>query len=124
MEELTSLRAIVVIAIILWPTLIVTYRLFLHPLAKIPGPRLAAATWLYEMYFDLYLGGKFVFELKRLHEVYGASLGNAESPTTVLTVIEGPSFESLQTKFTSMIQSFTMSSTRGEGNGLTEIHIR
>jgi hypothetical protein len=49
----------------------IVYRLYLHPLANVPGPRLAAATWLYEIYFDLYLGGQFVFEIGRLHEVYG-----------------------------------------------------
>jgi hypothetical protein len=49
----------------------ILYRLFLHPLSNVPGPRLAAATWLYEIYFDLYLGGKFVFEIGRLHDVYG-----------------------------------------------------
>jgi hypothetical protein len=49
----------------------VLYRLFFHPLANVPGPRLAAATWLYEIYFDLFLGGKFVFEIGRLHAIYG-----------------------------------------------------
>jgi hypothetical protein len=49
----------------------VVYRLFFHPLAKIPGPRIAAATWLYEIYFDFYLGGQFFSEIGRLHEIYG-----------------------------------------------------
>jgi hypothetical protein len=49
------------------------YRLYFHPLAAIPGPRLAAATWLYETYFDLFLGGRFVFEIGRLHEIYGTA---------------------------------------------------
>lgn len=30
-----------------------TYRLFLHPLSKYPGPRLAAASSIYEMYHDV-----------------------------------------------------------------------
>ncbi|OCK93440.1 cytochrome P450 [Cenococcum geophilum 1.58] len=47
------------------------YRLFFHPLANVPGPRLAAATWLYEVYYDLVQGGQFVFQLRRLHEKYG-----------------------------------------------------
>ncbi|KIV99166.1 uncharacterized protein PV09_09120 [Verruconis gallopava] len=47
------------------------YRLTLHPLAKIPGPKLAAATWWYERYFDLYLGAQFFKQIGKLHEQYG-----------------------------------------------------
>lgn len=50
----------------------VAYRLSpLHPLYAFPGPALARATYLYEMYFDLIKGGKYTHEIKRLHEVYG-----------------------------------------------------
>jgi hypothetical protein len=56
---------------LLLPLYTIVYRLYFHPLCKIPGPKLAAVTWLYEVYFDLYLGGQFVFEIGRLHETYG-----------------------------------------------------
>jgi hypothetical protein len=49
----------------------IIYRLYLHPLSKIPGPKIAAVTWLYEVYFDVWCGGKFVFEIGTLHEIYG-----------------------------------------------------
>jgi cytochrome P450 len=42
-----------------------------HPLSHIPGPKVAAATWLYEAWFDLILGGRYTNEIKRMHEVYG-----------------------------------------------------
>jgi hypothetical protein len=36
-------------------TLLAVYRLTLHPLARagIPGPKLAAATWLWEFYYEV-----------------------------------------------------------------------
>ncbi|PYH92813.1 putative benzoate 4-monooxygenase cytochrome P450 [Aspergillus ellipticus CBS 707.79] len=47
------------------------YRFFFHPLAHIPGPTLAKATYLFEWYYDLYLGGQLTFHLKDLHQKYG-----------------------------------------------------
>lgn len=47
------------------------YRLFFHPLRNFPGPKLAAATSAYEGYFNVIKTGMFIWELERLHNVYG-----------------------------------------------------
>lgn len=47
------------------------YRLFLSPLAGFPGPKLAALTGFYEFYYDFFKEGKYVFEIKKMHEQYG-----------------------------------------------------
>ena len=47
------------------------YRIYFHPLSKIPGPKLAAATHLVEFYYDVVRGGKFIWEIERMHEKYG-----------------------------------------------------
>jgi hypothetical protein len=50
---------------------LVVYRLFLHPLAKFPGPKIAAVSTLYEAYFEIVLKGQYSMEISRLHDVYG-----------------------------------------------------
>ncbi len=55
---------------------VVAYRLTLHPLARVPGPILAAATGAYEAYFQLVKdgGGRYWVEVDRLHDIYGSSM--------------------------------------------------
>ncbi|RAL15169.1 cytochrome P450 [Aspergillus homomorphus CBS 101889] len=47
------------------------YNLFLHPLCKIPGPRLAAATYLPEFYHDVVRHGLYIWEIDKMHQEYG-----------------------------------------------------
>jgi hypothetical protein len=50
----------------------VLYNLYQHPLAHIPGPKLAAATYLYQAYYAL-AGGKsrYYIKVSELHKKYG-----------------------------------------------------
>jgi hypothetical protein len=52
---------------------IAVYRLWLSPLAKFPGPRLAALSGGYEGYYDCIKdgGGMFYREIGRMHDKYG-----------------------------------------------------
>lgn len=51
--------------------LLVGYRLYLSPISAFPGSKLAAATGWYEFYYDFWLGGKYIFEIERMHKKYG-----------------------------------------------------
>jgi len=56
---------------ILYTTYVVIWRLYWSPLAQFPGPKFAAATFLYEFYYDIFQGGQFVFKKLELHKKYG-----------------------------------------------------
>ena len=47
------------------------YNLYLHPLRKIPGPKLAAMWSCYEFYFDVIKDGTYLWEIRRMHAKYG-----------------------------------------------------
>ncbi|ORY17344.1 cytochrome P450 [Clohesyomyces aquaticus] len=51
--------------------LLTLYRLFLHPLASFPGPKLAAVTSWYEAYYEIILQGQYSKKIGELHDVYG-----------------------------------------------------
>lgn len=61
----------IVTTIVLYYATVALYRLYLHPLAKFPGPKLAAVTRWYEGYYDLYLSGQYTFKIAELHRQYG-----------------------------------------------------
>ena len=80
----------------LFPLGILVYRLYLSPIARFPGPTLAACTGWYEAYYQLIQGGggRFTFHLQRLHDTYGknrvAALRMLSSVINVLTKVVGP----------------------------------
>lgn len=47
------------------------YRLYIHPLAKFPGPKLAAITYKYEFYYDGIKDGQYSNHIAELHKKYG-----------------------------------------------------
>lgn len=49
------------------------YRLYLHPLANVPGPKLAALTSWYELWYDCFKegGGQYAFKMREMHDAYG-----------------------------------------------------
>ncbi|KAM0162140.1 hypothetical protein ACHAQE_003868 [Botrytis cinerea] len=79
---------ILVTTFLVYQVTLVVYRLYFSPLAKFPGPKLAAASlWirsgkkkflkgekicpLYEFYYDVCCDGQLTFKIRELHEVYG-----------------------------------------------------
>lgn len=53
---------------------IVVKRLCFHPLSRVPGPKLAAATGWYEFYYDVIRNGAYSQQYLDFHEKYGESL--------------------------------------------------
>jgi hypothetical protein len=49
----------------------VFYNLYGHPLSHIPGPKIAAATYLYQTYYSLVGGSRYYIKIGELHDKYG-----------------------------------------------------
>lgn len=82
-------------AILIYFVTLAIYRVTLHPLAEFPGPKIAGKFWyfqeninchdefhcwhltpiaitsLYQAYYDVIKGGKYVWRLEELHKQYG-----------------------------------------------------
>ena len=70
-ESPSWLLAIMIIICVIWIVATTLYRLYISPLSRFPGPRLAALTSWYEFYHDCLKRGRFTWEIKRMHDQYG-----------------------------------------------------
>jgi len=66
--------ALLTVFCLIYTSVLAVYRLYFAPLAGFPGHRLAAATGWYEFWYDFVLGGKYIFEIEKMHKKYGKSL--------------------------------------------------
>lgn len=47
------------------------HRLYFSPVASFPGPKLAALTFWYEIYYDIIKHGRYTWKIMELHKHYG-----------------------------------------------------
>lgn len=75
LRELVSLRSLATGTALLFLYVFcqALYRLYFSPIAKFPGPKLAALTFWYEFYFDVVKRGRYLWEIAKMHEKYGPS---------------------------------------------------
>ncbi|OCL07147.1 putative P450 monooxygenase [Glonium stellatum] len=69
--ELHLILSVAFLAIFLFLISGAVYRLYLCPISSFPGPRLAALTFWYEFYYDVIQGGRYTWEIEKMHKKYG-----------------------------------------------------
>ena len=69
--ELSIAAITVALVLFAYRASVIIYRLYFHPLAHFPGPRLAAASTLYRAYYQCWKDGKLLHKTTQLHKVYG-----------------------------------------------------
>jgi hypothetical protein len=71
MEYLATNLPWLAAGVLVWLGALAAYRLYLSPLAKFPGPKLAALTGWYETYCDCMKDGSFWIQIEQFHKQYG-----------------------------------------------------
>lgn len=69
--HITALLLSLFAGVIAWLIGVVGYRVFFHPLAKVPGPPLAGLTYFYIFYFNVGKTSRLYAQIEKLHERYG-----------------------------------------------------
>lgn len=57
--------------LILYRSIETAYLVYFGPLSGIPGPKIAAATYWYEIYYDAYKPGLYWQVVREMHKKYG-----------------------------------------------------
>lgn len=73
MESIQAKLGIVLAFSVTYLVALAVYRLYFSPLAKFPGPKLAALTGWVEAYYEILHGegGQFIFKYQEWHKKYG-----------------------------------------------------
>lgn len=71
MTVLSALFQYTGLGLLTWALYGAIWRLYFSPIAKFPGPKLAALTFWYEFYFDSFEYGSYIYEIERMHRIYG-----------------------------------------------------
>jgi hypothetical protein len=107
MDTMNDTFTYAVVGIIAYILYGVIWRLWLSPVARFPGSKLAAVTFWYEFYYDVIKGGAYVYEIERMHAKYGTSspFYQVES-TSIDEAKQVRSFASTHMNCTSMTQTW------------------
>lgn len=94
------------------------YRLYLSSIAHIPGPLFARLTFWNKFYYDVVLGGKYTFVIKKYHGRYGKMHESIPSPDLLGSQsCQVRSYVSILMKFIYLIQTSTNNYTLGGSKG-------
>jgi hypothetical protein len=121
-----------VVLFLAYSTVLITYRLFFHPLRHFPGSKICAATLWYDFYYDCVKRGTLIWQIEKLHEKYGKVAApstclrkagfnsmNPVSDSNTFSFYQAPSSASAPTSYTSKTANSTMRSTHQARAGAT-----
>jgi hypothetical protein len=86
-------------SLVLYGALLAVYRLYFHPLAGFPGPKIAAASRWYEFYYDVIKRGQYVYKIEEMHQKYGKvqfqypglyQISDTSKPNSRYFILSGP----------------------------------